>query len=485
MPRLLLLASLLFIPGAGLATDAFGGLADTLGTATGFFRVDRDQDGRWWFVTPSGHRFWSAGLDVIRPDWEAEPTFAKQFGGNAYTWAALTLPKIQNMGFNTLGSNHHDRKRRWQPILRQAEPRLPYVLDFAPFPFHDPRKPGVPHVPFMDVFSETFERRYKRAAKEIPADIISDPYLLGYLFNNELNWGLFGSFSGLWQDHVGLPPHAPGKIAYVELLKSRYDNDINRFRAVYGDAQALLSEKRMLSTQGEGPIPPDVAKRVRAAYVGPRAPRFETWDDVGAFTDTQLLQTAVKISSAVRQDMEAFLGIISDRYHGVASRALRSVDSNHLLLGCKFIGGKWYSLSDPVLLNAAKHIDVVSQNVYFKPGTASGRHQLDFVDRAARITKRPQLLTEWGGFHAQDTRKCRCYIPVANQAERARLFSRGWRQLAGSPYVVGAFYYSFADHDHKNWGVFDTSLVPYPDMAAAMKKTAPLLGGIHTRTPGP
>jgi len=485
MKRLCLLAWLLFAPGMAPAADPFGGSEDTLGTASGFFRVDRDDDGRWWLVTPTGHEFWSVGLDVIRPDWEAQAAFTEKFGASRSTWATLTVNQLAGIGFNTIGSNHHDRKHRWQMVLREAKPRLPYVLDFAPFGFHDPRKSGDPHVPFMDVFSEAFERRHNRAATEIPAEVISDPYLVGYLFNNELNWGLFGHFSGLWQDHVGLPPLSPGKIAYVELLKSRYGNDIKRFRAVYGSAEALLSEGKMVSMDGEGGIPPEVVSRVRAAYRGPRAPRFETWDDVGAFTDTRLLQTAVRVSSTVRLDMEAFLGKIADRYHGVAARAIRSVDTHHLLLGCKFIGGKWYGLPDPVLLNAARHIDVISQNIYFKPGSPSGGHKLDFVHRAARITDRPQLITEWGGFHAQDTRRCRCYIPVPNQAERARFFSRGLEQLASNPYIVGAFYYSYADHDSKNWGVFGTSLIPYPELAAAVRNSAPRAGLFHRSAPGP
>ena len=35
--------------------------------ATGWFRTEK-LDGRWWLVTPSGHRFWSVGLDCVGPE---------------------------------------------------------------------------------------------------------------------------------------------------------------------------------------------------------------------------------------------------------------------------------------------------------------------------------------------------------------------------------------------------------------------------------
>ena len=43
---------------------AYGGFLGTSAKATGFFRVEQ-VDGRWWFVCPDGHLFYSAGLNGI------------------------------------------------------------------------------------------------------------------------------------------------------------------------------------------------------------------------------------------------------------------------------------------------------------------------------------------------------------------------------------------------------------------------------------
>ena len=42
----------------------YGGYPETKAKATGFFRVEKI-DGKWWFVDPDGHLFFSAGSDSI------------------------------------------------------------------------------------------------------------------------------------------------------------------------------------------------------------------------------------------------------------------------------------------------------------------------------------------------------------------------------------------------------------------------------------
>ena len=44
--------------------DAYGGFMETHAKATGFFRVEQIE-GRWWFVDPDGHLFYSTGLNGV------------------------------------------------------------------------------------------------------------------------------------------------------------------------------------------------------------------------------------------------------------------------------------------------------------------------------------------------------------------------------------------------------------------------------------
>ena len=44
--------------------DKYGGFSATKTKATGFFRTEKS-DGRWWFVTPEGHLFYSTGVNGV------------------------------------------------------------------------------------------------------------------------------------------------------------------------------------------------------------------------------------------------------------------------------------------------------------------------------------------------------------------------------------------------------------------------------------
>ena len=140
--------------------DEYGGFASTQAKATGFFRVEQI-DGRWWFVDPKGHYFFSNGVNGIgiamptkvagregifaaMPPKELfaliaqrAPTTRRSMEGFAsfYTWnlvrrygtdnwqekwATLTARRMADWGINTFyGPN---------PDLQAAEPRRAYVL---------------------------------------------------------------------------------------------------------------------------------------------------------------------------------------------------------------------------------------------------------------------------------------------------------------------------------------------------------------------
>ena len=57
--------------GAPDSWDEYGGWASGPQLeATGSFRTEK-VDGKWWFVTPSGHLFYSLGINVVKSDSDA------------------------------------------------------------------------------------------------------------------------------------------------------------------------------------------------------------------------------------------------------------------------------------------------------------------------------------------------------------------------------------------------------------------------------
>jgi len=201
--------------------DAYGGFAKTQAKATGFFRVEQI-DGKWWFIDPDGHFFFSNGANVVGttsatrvagresifaalpPANAAPPAFG--FGGPAtgamasfYTWnlqrrygesdwrskwAALTVRRMADWGVNTFNGR--------DPQLIAATPRQPYVM------FANRWQAGRSFFGLPDVYAADFESRVDSLAAASCEPYKNDPYLVGYFIGNEPSWpGREGQFADL------------------------------------------------------------------------------------------------------------------------------------------------------------------------------------------------------------------------------------------------------------------------------------------------
>jgi hypothetical protein len=186
--------------------DSFGGFLGTQATATGFFRVEQI-DGRWWFIDPEGHLFFSTGVNGVgtfsatrvegREDLfaalppnnllAAAPGRGRALGGSFYTWnlqrrfggewrekwAALTTQRLTSWGFNTM--------HNWG-ATNLAEPRVPYALMLRGWQATDSIM-GLP-----DVYAPDFARRVHQAAASQLEPRRNDPFMLGYFIGNEPPW---------------------------------------------------------------------------------------------------------------------------------------------------------------------------------------------------------------------------------------------------------------------------------------------------------
>lgn len=176
------------LKGATSERCPYGGFLKTQAKATGFFRVEQ-RDGRWWFICPDGHLFYSTGLNGVgtgagtrvqgREDLFAALPPAnlapggrggRSFGGSFYAWnlqrrfgedwrpkwGEFTRRRLAAWGFNTVhnwGGRQSARRRgqggaRLRRVQREhlplrAGPRGvgPYLLaGAAPHPHR-----GIPH----------------------------------------------------------------------------------------------------------------------------------------------------------------------------------------------------------------------------------------------------------------------------------------------------------------------------------------------------
>ncbi|HOB34073.1 MAG TPA: hypothetical protein PKH32_14445, partial [Verrucomicrobiota bacterium] len=154
----------------------FGGFLGTSARATGFFRVEQ-VDGRWWFVCPDGHLFYSAGVNGVgtssgtrvqgREDlFAAFPPAGADLGrgrgpsSSFYTWnlqrrygedwrakwADLTTKRLAAWGFNSV--------HNWgAPSRTQPEPKVPYAMMMRGW------QTGRTIMGMPDVYAPDFEKR--------------------------------------------------------------------------------------------------------------------------------------------------------------------------------------------------------------------------------------------------------------------------------------------------------------------------------------
>jgi len=189
--------------------DTYGGFLSTQAKATGFFRVEK-VDGRWWFVTPEGHLFYSTGVNGIGPAmgtrttgredyfaqipaplpptpglpnrWGPQSSFytsnlQRRFGDDyRASWAQLTTERLSAWGLNTsYGSALNE-------ALADPSRKKPYVLTLRGWQT-DHSIMGLP-----DVYSEAFVERVDTEAARQLTPRKDDPYLLGYFIGNEPPW---------------------------------------------------------------------------------------------------------------------------------------------------------------------------------------------------------------------------------------------------------------------------------------------------------
>ena len=183
----------------------YGGYLNTKAKATGSFRVEK-VDGRWWFIDPDGHLFFSTSstgmgsgggdarlkgredfFQAMPPVDEAPaPGRRPQTGFYAWNlarrhgaeqkekWVDLAIRRMESWGLNTIGN--------WSDSRLWDAHKKAYVVNLRGWGMET----GYMGMP--DVFSDEFPKIVDKAAAGQCAPRKGDPYLLGYFIANEPPW---------------------------------------------------------------------------------------------------------------------------------------------------------------------------------------------------------------------------------------------------------------------------------------------------------
>ncbi len=408
----------------------------------GFFRTHNDGR-RWWLVDPDGYAFWSAGLDSVRPDgdaniggietalsWLPEPggEFAEAFGSSRYRgagksfsllaanliralgkdgwrekWAAIVLAELKRLRFNTVAN--------WSEWEAASKAKFPYV---RPMSFRGNRIRMV-YRDFPDVFHPSFEADATDYAAQLKSSA-ADPAFIGYFLMNEPTWGFTSEPPAAGMLYV--TPSCATRDKLARFLRGKYDGD------------AALSAAWKL---------PATFDRVA------RGP----WSGV--------------LSPEAQADLREFSVLMVERYFQVLSKACKQADPNHLNLGMR-----WAGVPPEWAVRGMKHFDVYSLNCYQE------KLPLAQAEKINKLLGMPVMVGEWH-FGALDVGLPASGIGhLKNQVDRAKAYRVYLEDAAADPYCVGVHWFILYDQsalgrfdgENYNIGFLDVCHRPYPELSA-------------------
>ncbi len=390
-------------------------------SASGYFRVQK-VEGKWVFVDPHGHPFYSTGMDLVGydpssfatdiqqreflfqdlppagPAWSTAgkvvsfyvANIMRRFGeGWREKWTRHTIDRLRNWGFNTIAN--------WSDREIAVSSGMPYVLPLSgwttrkvfPFPYD-----------FPDVFSQEFASNVDAAAKRQCEPLKDDANLIGWFVGNEPHWArTFGALQS-WPD-------------------------------------MLLADPESSATQNK-------LKELLAANPGQE-----------------------------QKIKEEFLYTCAKQYFDTIAQAIRKYDPNHLILGIRFAerpNDRWAELS--------RVFDVFSINIY----SAEFRPDAEMVKHYSEVSGKPILIGEFtactpgrglqGLFY--NTHK------VRDHAERGQAYRYYVENAAASPYIVGTHWFQMvddlptgrpSDEERLNYGFINVIDLPYAELVKASQET--------------
>jgi len=448
--------------------DAYGGwLGGPSLPATGRFRT-AEVAGKWWFVSPQGHLFFSLGCDCVdysnptivtgresmfadRPadtgssapfyDTDSDIVMGPYAGLTAKTYdffganrmekyganwqaqaAQVAINRLDAWGFNTLGNwSRYDIKS-----LRQ----LPYVSTISLGGLSRTVNTGAGTVP--DVFAPGFAALVSQQLEEQASGAVKDPWCVGWFVDNELPW---------------TGPAGSGE-------------ENGRFGLAYGALAA------------------DAGSPAKAALITELAQRYETIDSLNrqwgtTFPSWESMEAPIlKLSGppeARRPDLVNFCEAFAGRYFSVISAQLRNLDPGALYLGCRFAG----TPPPEVAQEAAQNCDVLSYNIY--------QPEVDpTVWASAAALGKPLIVGEFD-FGATDRGLFAPGLgPTASQSARAKAYQTYVASVLRNPAFIGCQWFQYLDeptlgraYDGENYNIGLVSVVdvPYPELTSAAAAT--------------
>lgn len=482
--------------------------------ATGFFRTEK-VDGKWALVDPEGYLYFATGLDIIRlsntstmtgygfddelvdlggdgvtPEdskglnrvndeaipsrhvvsevranlFEWLPSYdeplGKWFGyrGSAHSgpvkkgetfsfyaanlerkygsedpleaWEQVTLKRMKYWGFSSLGN--------WTDPRFYQNNEVPYFANgWIIGDFKTVSSGNDFWAPLPDVFDPEFAHRADVTAATIAEQVQDNPWCVGVFIDNEKSFGRSESN----ETRYGIVLHTlkrdgkevPTKAAFTQLMKSKY-TDIGSLNQAWGT-------------------------------------EIHSWEAFDAGIDSSIR------NDAQLEDYSAMLYHYGEQYFKIVSSALDKHMPNHMYLGARF--PDWGKPKE-IVQAAAKHVDVMSYNVYKEGIHPQSWAFLEEIDMPSIIGEFHFGARDNGLFHPG-------LIQAATQQDRAEMYKDYMYSVIDNPYFVGAHWFQYMDspisgraYDGENYnvGFVNVTDTPYAPMVDAARE---INGNMYSR----
>ncbi len=458
--------------------------------ATGYFRVEKDKNNRWWFVSPLGNYLWMrAAYNVTTSFLQTTPTnvLATKYAGNKAAWATHQNSRLLNWGFNALGEyaflyalpvNTNGSKSNANPV------KLPFILlTNAMVNMHvHPTLDGIAEAPknmisgvprgisvwrgsqMTDMFDPKVKAAYqadiKRQVTGTFTGGLDSPWILGittddtdYLFglknrgdspfSPHPNVGFIAAVTNFNYSAVSGGPYLDAKLytkyAWVDFLRAKYST-IAALNAAWGTGGFYTSfDDAGGYGAGTGVLDEDGSH----AWIGKNA------------------LTLAGTSAAVATDMNAFVYKYAYQYASTAVAAIRTYDTHHLIFGPAALSAGGYE-DRPQVLQAFSDagIDVIQMSASITGDFSGHKATYDLIGKPIYL---------WYAVVANDDSGLHGYVSsgqgvkdYGTQAARGAQYAIDLKAFLaaqatnGDHYLLGIDWWEFTDgnfHEKTNWGL--------------------------------
>jgi hypothetical protein len=389
----------------------------------------RQEEGKWWLVSPSGRKFFSMGVCVVTRGSSKEQFDPENPGYAAFQhyetpakWAEATTARMRKWGFTTVGG--------WSDFaeLLAVKEKGKEGLWITPV-LHMGSTSGMP---WWDMWDEKNIARAEEVARGQILAVRDDPRLLGYYSDNELGWWNVS----LWKATLDQPASSGQRKRLMGMLREEYGSSWEKlsrdFESDVASSFEELQKRGVLYLRGGG----------RGILV-----------------------------------MRKFLGVLAERYYSLTTEIIRKYDRRGLILGDRYPSFYY----PEVVAAAARHVDVISTNLNAAWNDGSyPKFQLETLYELSG--GKPILVGEIYMSAAENrsgNRNSTGNFPVVStQAQRAKSARNTIERLARVPYVVGVDWFQWADEpthgrfdgENYNFGLVDIHDREYEELVGMMSQ---------------